>query len=236
MIKSDLKQNTPRFPVSPWANQKIGIFGGTFDPIHIGHLRSVEETADRLHLDRIFLIPSALPPHKARSDMTSFPDRLKMTRLAVEDNTLIEVLDIEGKRSGPSYSVDTLENFRGKMGVEVNLFFLLGMDAFLDIESWHRYRRLFELARFVVFSRTENSEEKFKDLVERLQITVATSEGKSGGPGCRTVTRIQTTLIDISSTQIRRFVNQGESIRYLVPESIRHYILKRGLYLNESGA
>lgn len=232
----DSRHNATRFSASPSIDRKIGIFGGTFDPIHIGHLRSVEETADRLHLDRIFLIPAARPPHKPRSDMASFPDRLEMTRLAVEDNRLIEVLDVEGARSGPSYSVDTLENLAGDMGSDVNLFFLLGMDAFLDIESWHRYRRLFELAHFVVFSRSDKREEEFRQLTQRLGITIITPSDKSGAYSSRGVTRIRTTLIDISSTEIRRFVNQGASIRYLVPEPIRHYILKKGLYLNEISA
>ncbi len=235
-MKEDSKQNIPKFNSSPSIKQQIGIFGGTFDPIHIGHLRSVEETTDRLHLDRIFLIPSARPPHKPRAGITSFLDRLKMTRLAVEDNDLIEVLDIEGTRSGPSYSVDTLENLRNEMGLNIKIFFLLGMDAFLDIESWHRYGRLFELAHFVVFSRSDNREEEFLELVERLDLTIATPTYISSDRKGHSVTRIRTTLIDISSTEIRRFVNQGRSIRYLVPEPIRHYILKRGLYLDETGA
>jgi nicotinate-nucleotide adenylyltransferase len=235
-MKVKKKQNVAKFNSSPSIKRKIGIFGGTFDPIHIGHLRSVEETADRLHLDRIFLIPSARPPHKRRAGMTSFRDRLKMTQLAVEDNKLIDVLDIEGKRSGPSYTVDTLENLRNEMGSSVNFFFLLGMDAFLDIESWHRYDRLLKLAGFVVFSRSDNREEKFRELAEKLAVSVATPADTSSNGTRHSVIRIRTTLIDISSTEIRRLTNQGRSIRYLVPEPIRHYILKRGLYLDESSA
>jgi nicotinate-nucleotide adenylyltransferase len=235
-MNPDSKHNASRFNPSPSSKRKFGIFGGTFDPIHIGHLRSIEETADRLHLDRIFLIPAARPPHKPRLNIASFADRLEMTRLAVEDNRLIEVLDVEGTRFGPSYSVDTLENLTSDMGSDADLFFLLGMDAFLDIESWHRYRRLFELAHFVVFSRSDKREEAFRQLTQRLGITIITPSDTSGACSSRGVTRIRTTLIDISSTEIRRFVNQGLSIRYLVPEPIRHYILKKGLYLNEISA
>jgi nicotinate-nucleotide adenylyltransferase len=230
-MKAHAKNNDSSF-----INRKIGVFGGTFDPIHIGHLRSVEETADRLLLDRVILIPSARPPHKPRAGMTSFLDRLEMTRRAVGDNRLIEVLDIEGKRPGPSYSVDTLESLGNEMGSSARFFFLLGMDAFLDIESWYRYRRLFELAQLVVFSRSDSREEEFRNLAERLDITVTTPGKTADGRAGRSVIRLRTTLIDISSTEIRRFVNQGRSIRYLVPEPIRHYIIKRGLYLNETGA
>jgi len=230
-MKPDLKQ----IALSS-TNRKIGIFGGTFDPIHIGHLRSVEETADRLRLDRIFLIPSARPPHKPREGMTSFQDRLEMTRLAVADNMLIEVLDIEGTRPGPSYTVDTLESLRNEMGPRVTFFFLLGMDAFLDIETWYQHLRLFDLAHFVVFSRSDSPEEAFRKLAERLGIMVETSAETSSGRIGRSVARIRTTVLDISSTEIRRFVNQGRSIRYLVPEPIRHYIIKRGLYLDGIGA
>jgi nicotinate-nucleotide adenylyltransferase len=235
-MKPNAKAETSRFHFSRDMHRRIGIFGGTFDPIHLGHLRSVEEASDIIHLDLVLLIPAARPPHKLRSGLTPFRDRLNMTRLAVEDNKLIEVLDIEARRSGPSFSVDTLENLRSETGPDTDFFFLIGMDAFLEIESWHRYQRLFELACPAVFSRNQNREEEFRILTERLKVNVTAPENAHEYRNSRLVTRVRTTLIDISGTEIRSLVKDGKSIRYLVPEPIGHYILQRRLYLNERGA
>lgn len=215
---------------------KIGVFGGTFDPVHLGHLRTVEEASLQLGLQRILLIPSAHPPHKTGSNVTDFTHRLEMTRLGAEDNPLLQVLDLEGNRSGPSYSVDTLESLRSEMGPEVQLYFLIGMDAFLDIQSWHRYRRLFHFTHFVVINRAAGGDDDFLSLVIRMDLTPAEDAGLYVTPGGNTLRRITTTLIDTSSTEIRRLVRNGESIRYLVTEPVRRYISRKGLYLNGTGA
>lgn len=217
---------------------KIGIFGGTFDPMHLGHLRTVQEAAHLLALDRVLLIPSARPPHKHRPDMTAFSHRLEMTCLAAEDNALLEVLDIEGKRSGPSYSVDTLESLRRRLGPEAPIYFLMGMDAFLDIRSWHQYSRLFDLAHFVVIERAGSDEDGFLQLIGNLGTAEAPSPGAEvyTTAGGNTIRRLSTTLMDISGTGIRRLVRSRQSIRYLVTEPVRRYILGKGLYVNGAGA
>ncbi len=217
---------------------KIGIFGGTFDPVHLGHLLTVEEAARLLDLVRVFLIPSASPPHKPGWEVTTFRHRLEMTKLAASDNDLLEVLDIEGRRSGPSYSVDTLDLLRRKMGPEVEFHFLLGMDAFLDITSWHDYRRLFEFAHFAVINRGDRRENDFKDMARHLEAKeIKSPDGDSCfTAGGMTIRRLQTRMIEISSTEIRQLVKAGRSIRYLVTEPVRLYIVKEGLYLDGAGA
>lgn len=215
---------------------KAGIFGGTFDPIHLGHLRAVEEAALQLGLQRVLMIPSARPPHKTGSNVTDFSHRMEMTRLGAEDNPLLQVLDLEGTRSGPSYSVDTLESLRLEMGPEVRFHFMMGMDAFLEIESWHRCRRLFHLAHFVIINRPESRDDDFRNLMTRMGSTPAEDPCLYLAPGGNTIRRITTTSIDISSTEIRRLVRRGESIRYLVTEPVRRYISRKGLYLNGTDA
>lgn len=215
---------------------KIGIFGGTFDPIHLGHLRTVEEAALQLGLQRTFMIPSARPPHKPGRNVTDFRHRMEMTRLGAEDNPLLQVLDLEGTRSGPSYSVDTLESLRLEMEPGVQFHFMLGMDAFLEIESWHRYRRLFHLTHFVIINRPGDRDDDFRNLMTRMDSTPAEDPGLYVTPGGNAIRRITTTLIDISSTEIRRLVRRRGSIRYLVTEPVRRYISREGLYLNGTGA
>ena len=114
---------------------RLGILGGTFDPIHFGHLRIAEEVCEELQLEKVLLIPGALPPHKSRKFVTPFHDRLVMTRMATEGSAILEVLDLEGRRNGPSYSVQTLREIHKLYEYSVELFFIIGMDAFLEINE-----------------------------------------------------------------------------------------------------
>ena len=132
---------------------KIGILGGTFDPIHIGHLRLAEEVGDDLALERVYLIPAASPPHKGGRVETPFRHRLAMVRLAAKGSPLLDVMDLEGHRKGLSYSIETLHEIHRMFPSEIDLFFLIGMDAFLEIKTWKDYRNLFDYAHFVVIRR-----------------------------------------------------------------------------------
>ena len=136
---------------------KIGLFGGTFDPIHWGHLRSAEEVREAFALDRVLLIPAASPPHKKRQPTTSPGDRLKMVRLAIAKNPSFAVSTVEISRRGKSYSVDTIRHFAARWPKDA-LYFILGLDAFREIGSWKDFQEIFPLCHFIVISRPGHGE------------------------------------------------------------------------------
>ncbi|MFZ2087949.1 MAG: nicotinate-nucleotide adenylyltransferase, partial [Desulfobaccales bacterium] len=217
----------------PKKPQRLGLFGGTFNPIHYGHLRSAEEVAEALNLQKIWFLPAALPPHKAPARVTPFEVRLAMTRLAVGRHPRFAVSDLEGRRPGKSYSIETLRYLREESGPEQELYFILGLDAILEIASWKDYRELFTLSHFVVLDRPGydrvHLEEILKQEVHPDFCTWPSGEGFQHPGGCR-VLMLATTLMDISATRIRKLVREGRSIRYLLPERVRRFILKNKLY------
>jgi nicotinate-nucleotide adenylyltransferase len=212
---------------------RLGLFGGTFNPIHYGHLRSAEEVAEALNLGQVWFIPAAFPPHKAPADVTSFEVRLTMTRLAVGRHPRLTVSDLEGRRPGRSYSIDTLRHLRKEFGPEAELYFILGLDAILEIASWKDYRELFALSHFVVLDRPGYDRDQLGVLLTR-QVhpdfkPLSSGEGFQHPLGNRVLFQA-TTLMDISATRIRRLVREGSSIRYLLPDRVRRFILKNRLY------
>jgi len=218
----------------PETLQRLGLFGGTFNPIHYGHLRSAEEVCEALALTQLWFIPAGHPPHKTTPDITPFEVRLEMTRLAVGEHPTMSVSDLEGRRSGRSYTIETLQQIRGEKGSTWELFFILGLDAILEIDTWKDYRDLFTLSHFVVLDRPGYDRRRLREV---LMGTVhpgfhplAAEPGFQHPSGHRVVFQ-ETTLMDISGTGIRNRVRQGRSIRYLLPEAVRGYIIKHKLYL-----
>ncbi len=210
---------------------KIGILGGTFDPVHFGHLRTAEEIGEFFELEKVYLIPSNKPPHKKGRVISSFQDRLYMIKCAIEDSDRLDVLDIEGRRSGYSYTIDTLreltsDNYFGK---EVQIYFIIGSDAFMEIETWKEYKELFKYANFVIVKRSGYN--NIDRLIRKINLfesqkhkhMIRLSTGKS-------IYMVKVTHMDISSTQIRELVKKGKSISFLLPEKVKEYILKKGLY------
>ena len=213
--------------------QRLGLFGGTFNPIHYGHLRSAEEVCEALGLDRLWFIPAAVPPHKATGEITPFAVRLKMTRLAVGDHPVMSVSDLEGRRPGRSYSIETLRQIRREVGPGWELYFILGLDAILEISSWKDYAELFTLCHFVVLDRPGYDRGRLAEVLVRevdRQFQALPGEGGFRHPAGYRVLFQATTLMDISATAIRRLARQGRSIRYLLPEAVRGYIIKEKLY------
>ncbi len=214
---------------------KLGILGGTFDPIHLGHLRSAEEIGQHLGLLKVYLIPSALPPHKTATPVTPFHHRLAMTRLGTKASNLLETMDLEGKRPGFSYSIKTLQELHRIFSPNPDLFFILGMDAFLEIRTWRDYKRLFDYAHFVVISRpgfrNHGLQAIFKDLGVEKSEKETTTLFKA--PSGRTIILMKATRMEISSTNIRNMVKEDKSIHFLVPETVRDYIIERGLYRSD---
>jgi len=213
--------------------KRLGLFGGTFNPIHYGHLRSAEEVAEALDLGQVWFIPAALPPHKSLSNVTPFEVRLTMTRLAVSRHSRLAVSDVEGRRPGKSYSIETLRYFREELGPQEELYFILGMDAMLEIATWKDYRELFTLSHFVVLDRPGYDQDRLGRLLKQ-QVNpdfqpLSGGEGFQHPSGHRVLVQA-TTLMDISGTRIRQLVGEGRSIRYLLPERVRRFILKNNLY------
>ena len=218
---------------------RLGLFGGTFNPIHYGHLRSAEEVSEALDLSRVWFIPAALPPHKTGAEVTPFEVRLAMTRLAVGRHPRLAVSDAEGRRPGKSYSIETLRHFRKEFGPRAELYFILGLDAMLEIALWKDYRELFTLSHFVVLDRPGYDRELLGELLTKEvhpEFRPLSSGGGFRHPGGNLVLLQATTLMDISATRIRSLVRQGGSIRYLLPDPVRRFILKNTLYkVDENG-
>jgi len=207
--------------------------GGTFDPIHLGHLRSAEEACQELHLEQVYLIPSASPPHKIIEGVTPFSHRLAMTRLAAGLSPFLEVLDLEGRRPGHSYSIETLRELQGILGSNAEIFFILGMDAFLEIKTWKEYEHLFDYTHFIILGRPGFEPNSLQEAMSKLKMGIplqAAGPNLLTAPSGKTVRLLRTTIMDISSTRIREMVKANQSIRFLVPENVGIYIAKNGLY------
>lgn len=218
---------------------KVGIFGGTFNPIHYGHLRAAEEVREKLGFDKVLFIPSGSPPLKTE-ELADAIHRYKMTRLALVTNRLFELSDIECRLSGKSYTITTVERLK-ENNPEVEFFFILGVDAFLDITNWRHPERLVTLTNFVIISRPGF---RFIDLqvspyikinrrileeLDNAKIETYSIKLKSN----RDVTFLKLTPIGTSSTEIRTLIKQGKSIKYLLPAEVESYIIANKLYGNK---
>ena len=211
---------------------RLGILGGTFDPIHMGHLRSAEEICESFNLEKVYLIPSAFPPHKRETKVTPFAHRLAMARLAVETVPLLDVLDIEGQRQGFSYSIQTIREIYNAFAPAPDIYFIVGVDAFLEIKTWKEYQSLFDYSNFVIIQRPGFQVENFDQLVSKAEVdfTRNSSGNRLMASSGKTLTFVAQTLLDISSTGIRDLISKGRSIRFLVPDVVRDYIIEKGLY------
>ena len=204
---------------------KLGLIGGTFDPIHYGHLLIAQEAGWQLGLDRVLFIPAGDPPHKQDRRVTPARCRLEMTRLATGDNPLFEVSTLELDRQGLSYTADTLAQLRDLYRQQAELFFIIGADAAAELLTWYRPQRVLELARLVVAGRPGYS--------------LPFDQLQAGLPDTRLaerLVRLEVPLTEIASRDLRHRVAQGISIRYLVPDQVAAYIEQEKLYRLESAA
>jgi nicotinate-nucleotide adenylyltransferase len=212
---------------------RLGVFGGTFNPIHVGHLRAVIEVQEAFTLDRLLLIPSANPPHKGAEDIAAAQDRLQMVRLAVEGLPSLEASDVELARSGPSYTIETLRYFRNFFGPESVIHFVVGADAFSEITTWKSYHQLFATAHFIVMTRPGcklNNPEHFIHTHISKDYRYDATAGRYSHPRWCSISCLNITHLDISATQIRDWIRHGRSIRFLVPDTVEAFIKTRGLY------
>lgn len=210
----------------------IGILGGTFNPIHFAHLRLAEELADALVLQSVRMIPASIPPHR-EAPRVSIQHRLEMVQLACAGNPRLTVDDRECRRSGPSYTVDTLRELRAELGDDQPLCLLMGVDAFVALTTWSRWEQLFELAHVAIARRPGFALEASalaRPLAAQLETRVTESMSEIHAQPAGLVAVCMITALDISGTAIRASVAQGRSPRYLLPDSVLDYIHRHQLY------
>ena len=206
--------------------RRIAVFGGTFDPVHFGHLRSALELADSTQADALHLLPNHQPVHRGAT-AASTDDRLAMLERAIDGVSGLVVDGREAMRDGPSYTVDTLTSFRTELP-QATLIFCMGLDAFSEFPQWHQPERILELANLVVVERpgasmSKAAEDLFTQQCERVGTHIA--NGSTG-----VIARRSVTSLAISATRLRADLASGRSVRFLVPEAVREYIENRGLY------
>ena len=216
---------------------KIGLFGGTFNPVHWGHLRSAEEIREAFNLAQIYFIPVHVPPHK-KSNVASAAHRFNMVKRAIRGNPFFRVSNIELKRPGKSYSIDTIRHFHGLAGGEQKLFFIVGTDAFREIYTWKDYPVFFSACNFIVMNRPGTPDVQPQQIIPQDIRNKFTYRGAERGfvhsSGCR-IYWYSVTPFDISSTVIRKQIGRGRTIRYLVPPAVERYIDDQRLYQSMQG-
>lgn len=199
---------------------KIGLFGGTFDPIHIGHLIVAERVRDALGLGKIVFIPSLNPPHKKSHVLAPADARLKMVQWAVEGNPFFEVSEIELGRAAPSYTIETVLEYRRHYSKDA-LFFIMGGDSLYEVHTWHKAEELVALCEFAVVARPGFA-------INELDASALHLTRKAFEILTRNIVRME--LIGVSSTEVRQRLKEKKSIRYLVPEKVREFLEKGGIY------
>jgi len=200
---------------------RIGVLGGTFDPIHYGHLAAAEEARAKLNLQKVVFVVAGIPPHKLDEEITPAEDRYAMVELAIASNPHFSLSRVDMDRPGPSYTVDTIQFLRQQWGEDTEIFFIMGMDSLLEIETWHQPQRLIQLCRLVAVERPG-----FVPDLEGLEAAM---------PGITARTEIiDMPEVDISSTDLQRRVRQGLPIKYQVPPEVEEYIYQHRLYLEKA--
>ena len=198
---------------------KVGIMGGTFDPIHLGHLATAESVREIFQLDEILFIPAARPPHKVEKIVTPELHRLMMTFLATQSNEKFRVSPMEILRDGLSYTLETVHELHKKLGASTELFFIIGADSLKDLPTWYQSMELVKQCHFIATTRPN------------VKVGVTELKKFFGKLYKEKIHQVITPGIEISSTEIRRRVKEGLSIKYLVPEFVEEYIKKERLYL-----
>ncbi len=220
---------------------RIGLFGGTYNPIHLGHLRAAVEVQEGFSLDEIYLIPCAIPPHTKSGHVAGAQERYEMARIATVNTPGFLASDVELKRSGPSYTIDTVLYFKSVLPKDTKLYFILGLDAFLEIDTWKSYMDLFPLIPFIILTRPYAGhidpglrQQKIEDFIKsRISAGYKYDSSQSGfiHLEMEPVFLFDVTPLEISSSAIRSLIKRGRSIRFLVPDDVIDFIKTKRLYL-----
>jgi len=204
-------------------NKRIGIMGGTFNPIHIGHLMAGEAARDEFNLDEVLYIPTGQPPHKG-SDIALPRHRVDMVRLAIRSNPYFHLSTVETDRQGTTYTVDTLRLLYDQYPDNSRFFYIIGGDTLLELDTWKDFDKVSALCEFIVYRRPgitmEQLELKARELTQKFSANILYSKGPA---------------VDVSSTDIRYRLESGKSVKYLIPDSVLYYINRNNLYRNPEG-
>jgi nicotinate-nucleotide adenylyltransferase len=219
---------------------RIGLFGGTFNPIHRGHLWAASEVRKEFNLDQVFLIPAALPPHKTPGMVADADDRLEMIHLAITDLPGLTVSDVELNRPGPSYTIDTVRHFKKTLANDSGIFLIMGLDAFLEIDAWKSYTGLLKQIAFIVMARPNadypDADQGWKILEDYLNSTLKADYEFLNEHSCyisegrQPIYPVDIDAMDISSTKIRQCIKTKKTIKNLVPLAVADFIQSKGLY------
>ena len=218
--------------------ERIGILGGTFNPIHMGHLKVAQAVQKSFYLRKILFVPSYIPPHKKSSDIATPWDRLKMVELALASSSRFIPSSIEIRAKGKSYSILTLKKLK-KLFPQALIFFILGIDAFLEIDTWKEYRKVLQQCFFIIVSRPGYRLEKARSVLEEnyRERMVEISESERVSEDMLQAYRLfllSMHSLDVASTGIREKIKRGESVRGMVPQAVEKYIVENRLYRNEN--
>lgn len=216
---------------------RIGILGGTFNPIHYGHLQSAEEVRDSLKLDEIRFVPSALPPHKPHDEVASAVDRLEMVRIALEDFPAYICDPLEVERGGSSYTLDTLKELMRKATDEDDMFFIIGADAFLELSTWYKPKEVLNAVNFAVTLRGTQKKSKYFEALQRVIEEIEPGycidnslKQAEFAEKKRVIKFIPITEVDISATRIRQCIKESSTIQHFLPREVELFIIRRRLY------
>jgi nicotinate-nucleotide adenylyltransferase len=219
---------------------RIGLFGGTFNPIHRGHLWAAAEVRKEFNLDQVALIPAALPPHKTPGMVADADDRLDMIHLAITNLPGLTVSDVELNRPGPSYTIDTVRHFKKALANDSSIFLIMGLDAFLEIDAWKSYTELLKQIAFIVMARPNadypDADQGWKILEDYLNSTLKADYEFLNEGGCyisegrQPIYPVDIDAMDISSTKIRECIKTKKTVENLVPLAVADFIQSKGLY------
>lgn len=221
--------------------KRIGLFGGTFNPIHRGHLRIADEIREHFSLDCILFIPTGIPPHKEKSEIIDPAHRMEMVKLATAGYKDFAVSSIESERKGTAYSIDTVKALQKEMGAVAEFYFIVGLDAFLEIKTWKNADELLTLCNFIVITRPGHrfADLKGVDIPSLKKAASADLEKLDRGEISRLSIPLtercslfleRITPCDISSTELRKFIKEGKEVKNLLPQSVLSYIIEKRLY------
>ncbi len=200
---------------------RIGVIGGTFDPIHIGHLISAEYARESIGLDRVLFMPSGIHPFKSNDKVTNSDMRVKMTALAIAENPYFEISRMGVNRKDTNYTINDIRDLK-EIYPEDEIYFIIGTDIMSQIEKWKEFSELTKLCKFILFNRLGREEDNIDKKISELEVSYNFN-----------VEKIKSPIIEISSTAIRNRRREGVSIKHMVPKSVEDYIIKHGIYLQE---